>query len=220
MTRRGVFSSIMGFIVGLFGTARVWGIQKSEESRTYIIHSSDICAGEYPNIKSWEEKVTTSNPEVIKFLDSFLMKVYPNREGNFIWKQSVRIEYASGQFVETKPIDVRVYYLSYFVPDKNKGHYELVPFSTENKEIIRVMEQRLGMATVIGRSFDSWVPRILSQQDLDSNDFVDDPRLAWWKRWAPEPTYEYKRLGIKVSTPLEETKEYLKKHRKYFSSNN
>jgi hypothetical protein len=73
---------------------------RAVEHRTYIIYSSDICAGEYPNVKSWEEKFTTYNPEVIQFLDSFLMKVYPNKEANWFWKKSVRIEYAPGQNVE------------------------------------------------------------------------------------------------------------------------
>ncbi len=111
MTRRGIFSTFVGFIAGLFGTARAQGGQSpwikltpgpTKEVRTYIIHSSDVCAGEYPNMKCWTKTVKTSNPEVIKFLDLFLLKVYPNKMPRFVWKKSVRIEYAPGQYVADK----------------------------------------------------------------------------------------------------------------------
>ena len=80
--------------------------------------------------------------------------------------------------------DVKKYYLSYFVPDKNEGHYELVPFITDSEEIINVMNKKLRMEIMAGISFDSWTPRILSKEDIDSNTFVGDPRLAGYKRWT------------------------------------
>ncbi len=70
--------------------------------------------------------------------------------------------------------DVRMYYLSYFVPRKSgepASHYYLVPFYTEHKEIILAMDRKLNAQKEIGLTYPSWCPEIISQQDLDSGEY-------------------------------------------------
>ncbi len=110
MTRRGVFSTIAGFIVGLFGTARAKSWQSSwmeltpgptKEFRKFIIRYTTVGGEEYPNMLNAEESIVTTDPKIIEFMDNILMKVYINREPRFIWKNNVHIEYAPGQYVES-----------------------------------------------------------------------------------------------------------------------